>query len=221
MRPYALAFLVLATCPIAAAQTFQLRDGDIVQIWRHKFKPAKFAEARAEFVKRLMPLVKSDGNTQHTVIAEDAKSGEILGISLSRPEGASKNRMRKHLTPLDRHRNGPTTRHDYTIFAHNDEKMTPKVGDVVMTWDRRVDSKHKAEVRSFMSKQFVAMLAKDQATRDSYLLEGKAPGEFLAIAFTPAADTRHLHRQNMRAHVKRTGKNAVARQYRVIAVRWE
>ena len=72
---------------------------------------------------------------------------------------------------------------NFQIIAINDEKYTPKVGDKMILWDYYIKNNKTEEVIYQFKNVIYPILAKDEFSKDSYLVLQKTINKFVGITF--------------------------------------
>jgi hypothetical protein len=79
----------------------------------------------------------------------------------------------------------PKIEREFRVFAANDEKHEPKVGDAVVLFWPSVKKGSEAEMKGIVSNKMFAMLKADKHDRDSFAARDMKDGRFLGVAISP------------------------------------
>jgi hypothetical protein len=166
------------------ANQFTPKVGEPVKIWHHAIKPGQMEQAKTFFLGTLVPRLKGDNILLDVFFVVNEKGNEILAINFwgqadvaKHPHGnAVDDGMKAHAAK---------TRQltDYKLALINDEGLLPQIGDLVVIMTRKVKPGKMEEAKRVMKEVIFAHLAKDEFSRNSYVLENAAGNELVSLIF--------------------------------------
>jgi hypothetical protein len=197
-----LLLLSLALCTTSAALADDLLGhvGDSVQVWRHTFG-SDLRYGRDAILRDMVPLLSRDRLTRTTVIAENAKTGEVVVLHFSDAFNvATKENMPwKNFEVAMKSVHGlgkkAVSFSNYQIYGVHDEGIAAKPGALLMMWSRKLKPGRQALVRQHLISRLMPRLGKDDLRRTLYLTEGLEENELVNIAVSDPATPGMRHRQ--------------------------
>jgi hypothetical protein len=177
-------FVLALPATSAAVDQFQPKVGEPVKLWHHAIKAGHMAQARAFFLDTLIPRMKVDNALQDSYFLVNEKGNEILAISFW---GQADANVHPHAGAVDEgmkaHAAEPRRMVDYKLVLINDEGLAPQTGDKVVVISRKVQPGKMEDAKRAFREVIFPHLAKDEFTRNGYVLENTAGNELVSVIF--------------------------------------
>jgi len=168
----------------AAVDQFTPKVGEPVKLWHHAIQDGHMDQARDVFLNTLIPRLRVDNITNDTYFLVNEKRNEILAVSFWRQTDFNVN---PHASAEDEgmkdHSSQPKRKVDYKLVLINDEGLVPQEGDKVVVISRKVKPGKMEDAKRNLREVIFPPLAKDEFTRNGYVLENTAENELVSLIF--------------------------------------
>lgn len=187
----------LLLCAVASAQRFGPQVGDTVEIYRHQLRSNQYSQGRQNLLGTITPGLSRDRLVRTTIIAENSRTYEIVVVQFSDAYNASGNQMGALFGKAERYDRGPYAFLSGSIFAVNDEGVSPRAGDDLVIYEMNLRPRAQNQTRGLLGNQMVDALRRDRQYRNSYFCEGFRPGSFFSVAIGEARYSRDLAQERV------------------------
>jgi hypothetical protein len=139
-------------------------------------------EVKDYFRTQFLENLKNKDLIQHTFILQSTTPNYLLLISFASTGKIDINLENDFFAKQYKSVvNAVTTTLNFQIIAINQENYFAKIGDKMILWDYHVKNKKKEDVINHFKNIVYPLLAKDEFTRDSYLIAQKNLNIFVGI----------------------------------------
>ncbi len=180
----ALFVLALPAHSATPVDQFKPSIGEPVKLWHHSIKPGHMDEARKFFLNTLISRLKADDKLQDSYFLVNEKENEILAVAFW---GKADVNVHPHASAvaagMTAHSTKPNRKVDYKLVLVNDEGLVPQSGDKVLVMVRKVKPGKMEDAKRALRDVVFPHLAKDEFTRNSYVLENTADNELISLIF--------------------------------------
>jgi hypothetical protein len=212
--------LLLTANIVFCAGQYTPKLGDDVILVTHKFKKGKLKDAREYFTGTFLNNLKDDNIIRDTLFLENENEDELVIITFASPTKADLNfsddfynhEIKSKIIAL-------TSTFSFQLMSVNDEKYNPKVGDSIIIWEYNVKMKNMDDAALHFKNKVYPLLAKDEYSRDSYLLAFRTIGILVGITmFTGQSEETRQVKEKLKELNIFLEKPAKSKTYKLIAL---